>query len=105
MTPAVLLLGATLAVVTYIFRAAGSLLSAHVEPSPRAKQAVDAAALILLAGVMATTALTEGEGYAGTARVTGVAVAGLLAWRGAALPLILVAAAAVTAVLRLGGVS
>jgi uncharacterized membrane protein len=104
MTPTVLLLGATLAVVTYIFRAAGALLVARVEPGPRAQQAVDAAALLLLASVMATTALTDGEGYAGTARVTGVAVAALLAWKQAPLPLVLVAAATVTAGLRLAGV-
>lgn len=104
MTPTVLLLGAALAVVTYTFRAAGSLLTAGSEPGPRVQQAGDAAALLLLAGVMATTALTEGQDLAGTARVTGVAVAGLLAWRNAPLPLVLAAAATVTAGLRLAGV-
>ena len=56
-------------------------------------------------GAVATTALTKGHGFAGYARPAGVLAGGLLAWRKAPFLVIVLAAAAVTAGLRLLGVS
>jgi hypothetical protein len=53
----------------------------------------------------ATGALTQGHGFAGWARPAGVAVAGVLAARRAPFPVVVIAAGATTALLRLAGVS
>ena len=58
----------------------------------------------MLAALVASTALTEGHGFAGPARQAGVLVAGLLAWRKAPFLVIVIAAAVTTAALRLLGV-
>ncbi|GAA2070563.1 hypothetical protein [Actinomadura alba] len=52
---------------------------------------------------MATAALTEGHGLAGWARPAGVLAGGFLALRRAPFPVVVIAAAATTAVLRLCG--
>jgi len=62
------------------------------------------AAIGLLAALVATTALTQEHGFAGLARPAGVLVAGVLAWRRAPFLVVVIAAAAVTALLRLTGV-
>ena len=59
---------------------------------------------MLLAALAATSALTEGHGFAGWARPAGVLVGAVLAVRRIPLPLVVVAAAATTALLRLAGV-
>jgi len=59
---------------------------------------------VLLAALAATSALTEGHGFAGWARPAGVLVGAVLAVRRIPLPLVVVAAAATTALLRLAGV-
>jgi hypothetical protein len=59
--------------------------------------------IVLLASLVATTALTQGHGAAGIARPAGVVVAGVLAWRRVPFLAVVLAAAAVTAVLRLLG--
>ena len=64
--------------------------------------AEEARALIALA---ATSALTEGHGFAGWARVIGVLVAGVLVVRKAPFPLVVIAGAGITALLRLAGVA
>jgi hypothetical protein len=51
--------------------------------------------------LVAITALTEGHGFAGWSRPIGVAVGGVLAWRKAPLVVVLLAAAATDALLRL----
>ncbi|GAA2716307.1 hypothetical protein GCM10010315_27090 [Streptomyces luteosporeus] len=61
-------------------------------------------AVVLLASLVATTALAEGHGPAGVARPAGVLVAGVLAWRKVPFLAVVLAAAAATAVLRLLGV-
>ena len=96
---------ATLAAGTYAFRLSGQLLRARITFPPRVTRLLEAAAVILLAALVATTALTEGHGFSGFARPAGVLVAGVLAWRKAPFLVIVLAAAAVTAVLRLLGVS
>ena len=96
---------ATLAVGTYAFRSSGQLLRAKITFPPRAARLLEAAAVILLAALVATTALTEGHGFSGLARPAGVLVAGVLAWRKAPFLVVVIAAAAVTALLRVLGVS
>jgi hypothetical protein len=59
----------------------------------------------LLAALVATTALTEGHSFSGFARPAGVLVAGVLAWRKAPFLVVVLAAAGITALLRLLGVS
>ena len=96
---------ATLAAGTYAFRLSGQLLRARITFPPRATRLLEAAAVILLAALVATTALTEGHGFSGFARPAGVLVAGVLAWRKAPFLVVVLAAAAVTALLRVLGVS
>lgn len=100
---AILWAGVALAVATFAMRAAGPILAGRFDLSEGARRTVDLCAFALLAGVMATTAFADGQGFGGTARLTGVAVAGLLAWRRCPLPLVIITAGAVTSLLRLAG--
>ncbi|TWS23548.1 AzlD domain-containing protein [Tsukamurella sputi] len=95
--------GIALAIATFAMRATGPVLAGRFDLSDGTRRTVDLCALALLAGVMATTTFADGREFGGTARVAGVAVAGVLAWRRCPLPLVIVAAAAVTALLRLAG--
>jgi branched chain amino acid efflux pump len=103
--PAVLL-GAivVLAVGTYAFRIAGPLMRTRFELPEQAQKLMSAAAVVLLTAVMATAALTEGHGPAGVARPAGVLVGAALALRKAPFLVVVVAAAATAAGLRLLGV-
>ncbi|ETK37556.1 AzlD domain-containing protein [Microbispora sp. ATCC PTA-5024] len=92
-----------LAAGTYAFRLAGPLLGDRLRlPDPLRRLLSDAAAVLLVA-LVAVAALTEGHGFAGWARPAGVLVGGALALRRAPFPLVVVAAAATTAALRLAG--
>lgn len=98
-----------LAAVTFAFRLAGPVFRSRVTIPARAQDLMAAVAAVLLIAVAATSALTEGhaisgEHGAGWARTVGVAVAGLLAARRAPFPVVVIAAAVVTALLRLAGV-
>ncbi len=93
-----------LAGITYAFRLAGPLLRDRVRLPKGADGLIAAATAVLLVSLAATQALTQGHGFAGWARPAGVAVAGLLAARKAPFPVIVIAAAAATALLRLAGV-
>ena len=95
---------AVLALGTFAFRFAGPVLRSRVKLSPRAEKLMALAAVVLLAALVAVSALTEGHGFAGFARPAGVLVAGILAWRKAPFALVVVAAAATTALMRLAGV-
>ncbi|EST29517.1 branched-chain amino acid transporter [Streptomycetaceae bacterium MP113-05] len=97
---AVLVLGAG----TFAFRLAGPLLRARIELSPRVERLMGMSAIVLLAALVATAALLEGHTFAGWARPAGVAVGGVLAWRRAPFLVVVVAAAATAAGLRLLGV-
>jgi branched-subunit amino acid transport protein len=94
-----------LAGITYAFRLAGPLLRDRVRLPKGADGLIAAATAVLLVSLAATQALTQGHGFAGWARPAGVAVAGLLAARKAPFPVIVIAAAATAAVLRLAGIS
>ncbi len=95
---------ATLAAGTYAFRLSGQVLKARISFPPRAEKLLETAAVILLAALVATTALTQGHGFSGFARPAGVLVGGVLAWRKAPFLVVVIAAAAVTALLRLADV-
>ncbi|MET8623970.1 AzlD domain-containing protein [Kitasatospora sp. NPDC004669] len=93
-----------LAVGTYAYRVAGPLLGRRLALSERLRHLLAVAAAVLLVALVATGALTQGHGFAGWARPVGVLVAGVLAWRRAPFPAVVVAGAAATALLRLCGV-
>ncbi|MET9002218.1 AzlD domain-containing protein [Amycolatopsis sp. NPDC004169] len=95
---------AVLAAGTFAFRFAGPALRSRVKLTPRVERLMALAAVVLLAALVAVSALTEGHGFAGIARPAGVLVAGVLAWRKAPFALVVVAAAATAALLRLAGV-
>ncbi|QFU88661.1 Branched-chain amino acid transport protein (AzlD) [Amycolatopsis sp. YIM 10] len=89
---------------TFAFRFAGPALRAKVELNARAEKLMAAAAVVLLAALVATSALIEGTEFAGFARPAGVLVGGVLAWRKAPFVVVVLAAAATAAGLRLLGV-
>ncbi|WP_030795077.1 AzlD domain-containing protein [Streptomyces sp. NRRL S-920] len=94
-----------LAAGTYVFRLAGPVLHGRVELPVRVQELLTVGATVLLVALLATGALMEGQGFAGWARPAGVLVGGLLAWRRAPFAVVVVGAAAATALLRLAGVS
>ena len=98
-----LLAVAALAAMTYAFRVAGPLLRDRVTVPPAAERLFTSAAAVLLVALTATSALTTGHSFAGAARPLGVLVAGVLAARRVPFPVVVAAAAAVTALLRLAG--
>ncbi|MFK0154891.1 AzlD domain-containing protein [Streptomyces sp. NPDC090499] len=89
---------------TYAFRLVGPALHGRVEIPARVQELASAGAVVLLAALLATGALTEGGGFAGIARPAGVLAAGVLAWRRAPFAVVVLGAAAVTALLRAAGV-
>ncbi|SEP52465.1 AzlD domain-containing protein [Amycolatopsis saalfeldensis] len=95
---------AVLGAGTFAFRFAGPVLRTRVKLSPRAERLMALSAIVLLAALVATSALTEGHSFAGIARPAGVLVGGVLAWRKAPFVAVVVAAAATAALLRLAGV-
>jgi branched-subunit amino acid transport protein len=95
---------AALAGITYAFRIAGPLLRDRVTVPPVAERMLGSAAAVLLVALAATSALTQDGGFAGWARPAGVLAAAVLAARRAPFPVVVLAAALVTALLRLGGI-
>ncbi|MEU1008291.1 MULTISPECIES: AzlD domain-containing protein [Streptomyces] len=93
-----------LAVGTYAFRLVGPVLHGRVTVPPRVQELAGAGAVVLLVALLATGALTESGGFAGWARPAGVLVGAALAWRRAPFAVVVLAAAATTALLRLAGV-
>jgi len=94
-----------LAAGTYAFRLAGPALRRRIQIPDRLKHLLSVLTAVLLTALVATAALTEGHGFAGWARPAGVLVGGALALRRAPFPVVVVAAAVTTALLRLVGVS
>jgi branched-subunit amino acid transport protein len=94
-----------LAAGTYGFRLSGRMLRSRITVPARVSRLLEVAAVVLLAALVAVTALTAGHGFAGYARPAGVLTGGVLAWRKAPFIVVVLAAAATTAVLRLLGVS
>ncbi|MEV7737385.1 AzlD domain-containing protein [Streptomyces sp. NPDC088921] len=94
-----------LAVGTYAFRLVGPVLHGRVELPERVRELLGAGAVVLLVALLATGSLTEGGGFAGWARPAGVLVGAVLAWRRAPFVVVVLGAAAATAVLRAAGVA
>jgi branched-subunit amino acid transport protein len=99
-----LLAVAALAGLTYAFRLAGPLLRDRVTIPAAAERLLATGAAVLLVALAATSALTSGHYFAGLARPAGVLVAAVLATRRLPLPVVVLAAALVTALLRLAGI-
>jgi branched-subunit amino acid transport protein len=95
---------AALAALTYGMRITGPLLRGRVTVPPAAEQLLASAAAVLLLALAATSTFTQDGAFAGWARPAGVLVAGVLAARRFPFPVVVIAAAAVTALLRLAGV-
>jgi branched-subunit amino acid transport protein len=93
-----------LAAGTFAFRLAGPALRARITFPAWAARLLEVAAVVLLAALVAVSALTTGHGFAGYARPAGVLTGGLLAWRKAPFIVVVLAAAATTAMLRWLGV-
>jgi branched-subunit amino acid transport protein len=93
-----------LAVGTYSLRLAGVVLRDRLTLSARTRRVLPMAAAALLAALAGTAALTEGQAFAGIARPAGVAVGAVLAWFKAPFVVVVIAAAATAALLRLAGV-
>lgn len=93
-----------LGVGTFAFRFAGPVLRARIQLPPRVEKMAAISAVVLLAALVATAALLEGQEFAGIARPTGVLVGGVLAWKKAPFIVVVMAAGATAAVLRLFGV-
>ena len=89
---------------TYAFRFAGPMLRSRVRLPASAERLMSRAAVVLLTALVATSALLEAHQFAGFARPVGVLVGGLLAWRRAPFVVVVLAAAATAALLRLAGV-
>jgi branched-subunit amino acid transport protein len=92
-----------LAVGTYALRLGGVLLRDRLDLPGWLRSALPIAAATLLAALAATAALTENGAFAGVARPAGVLVGIVLAWRRAPFVVVVVAAAATAAGLRLAG--
>ena len=105
LTPLTLVIATVvLGVGTFAFRFAGPVLRSRIELSPQVERVMAVSAVVLLAALVATSALLEGQEFAGYARPAGVAVGGVLAWRKAPFVVVVLAAAATAAGLRLLGV-
>jgi len=94
---------AVLAAGTYAFRLAGPVFRHRIRIPDRLQWLLSVATAVLLTALVATAALTQGQGFAGWARPAGVLAGGALAIRRAPFPVVVIAAAATTAVLRLAG--
>ena len=95
---------AALAAGTFAFRLAGPVFRRRVRIPGRLQRLLSVATAVLLTALTATAALTQGHGFAGWARPAGVLVGAALTLRRAPLPVVVVAAAGTTAVLRLCGI-
>lgn len=93
-----------LAAGTYAIRFIGVALRDRLTLPEAVRRLLPVAAVTLLCALAATAALTEAGRAAGIARPAGVLVGVLLAWRRAPFVVVVVAAAATAAGLRLLGV-
>lgn len=94
---------AVLALGTYLLRLSGVLLADRITLPEWLRRLLPLAALALLAALAVTAALTEAGRAAGIARPVGVLVGVVLAWRRLPFAVVVLAAAATAAGLRLLG--
>ncbi|MFE7745599.1 AzlD domain-containing protein [Nocardia sp. NPDC057455] len=93
-----------LAAGTYAFRWAGPALRERVRIPARVVRLLEISAVVLLAAVVAVTTLPIGTASLGFAMPAGVLVGGVLAWFQRPILMVMLAAAATAALLRLIGV-
>jgi hypothetical protein len=104
-TTSALVIGAVvLGAGTYAFRVSGPLLAAKFALGAHPRELMNRAAVVLLAALVAVAALVQGGSPAGIARPVGVLVGGVLAWRKLPFVIVVMAAAATAAGMRLLGV-
>ena len=89
-----------LALGVYLQRAAGALLLRAERLPDSARSVLDALPVATIAGVVALTTLTDDGSFSIDARLAGVAVAGLCAWRKVPMLGAVIAAALTTALIR-----
>jgi branched-subunit amino acid transport protein len=103
-TTSLVVAAAVLGIGTFAFRFAGPVLRARIDVSPRLERTMAMAAIVLLAALVGTAALLDGQEFAGVARPAGIAVGGVLAWRKVPFVVVVIAAAGTAALLRLLGI-
>jgi branched-subunit amino acid transport protein len=94
-----------LALGTFAFRFGGVLLRERVTMPEHIRELLSTAAIVLLVALVATSTLAKGQSFAGWALPVGVLVGGVLAWRKAPFVIVVAAAAATAALLRLAGLA
>jgi branched chain amino acid efflux pump len=94
--PAIVLLAAA----SYLLKAVGPLFVGARELPPRVGELLDIAAVPLLAALILVQTVSTAGSFTFDARVPALGVAGVLIWRRAPFPLVVVAAAATAAALR-----
>ncbi|THV31211.1 AzlD domain-containing protein [Glycomyces paridis] len=94
-----------LAAGTYLIRLSGAVLRNRITLTPRAEAVLKAGAVVVLLALAATSTLLVEGAWAGWALPAGVLVGTALAWRKAPLAVVVIAAAATTALLRLAGIA
>ncbi len=92
-----------LAAGTYVFRVTGPMLEGRFRLPAPVEGLLSDAAIVLLVALAATATLTQGGEVAGWARPIGVVLAAGLALIRLPFPVVVIAAALVTALLRLLG--
>lgn len=95
---------AVLSAGTWLMRFSGAKLGSKLALSERSQKLLNDGATTLLFSVALATTFFEGAHFAGYARFAGVAVAVILAWRKVPLIFVIIAAALVTALLRVTGI-
>lgn len=93
-----------LALGSYAYRIVGPVLGKRLKLSERVRRILLIAAAVLLLALVTTSAFTQGQGFAGWARPAGIGVGAVLAVRKVPFVVVVIAAAATTALLRLAGV-
>ncbi|MFR9751642.1 AzlD domain-containing protein [Nocardia sp. 004] len=94
-----------LAAGTYAFRWAGPALRNRIRPPDRITRLLDISATVLLTALVAVTTLPLGTESLGFAVPAGVLVGGVLAWKQFPILVVILAAAATTALVRVVGFS
>jgi branched-subunit amino acid transport protein len=92
-----------LAAGTYLLKSAGPLALGRRALPLRLQALVDLLPAAVLAALVVVSTFGEGQSYVVDARVGGLVVAGVALWRRAPFVVVVVAASAATALLRLAG--
>jgi branched-subunit amino acid transport protein len=90
-----------LCAISYILKAVGPVLAGGRQLAPPVRRTLDLVAVPLLAALILVQALGDGQRLVLDARVPALAVAAVLVWRRAPFLVVVLAAAATAAVLRL----